>query len=213
MDCIDYKELYKLQDKVLQIVFKTEREFYLTGGTCLSRFYFEKRYSDDLDFFADSSSRFNFAVKNIVYQLKNNVSVTKEIDSKDFIRLRIDGTLQLDFVNETPPHFKDIIITEENFIIDNLDNILSNKLCAVIGRDNPKDVFDIFLIYKMYTFSWKEVLDAAHKKAFFSDDDLIIRLKVFPRSLLKHIKLIDSSFLHDFDKTYAKIIDEIIRNV
>ncbi len=213
MDCIDYKELYKLQDKVLQVVFKTEREFYLTGGTCLSRFYFEKRYSDDLDFFADNSSRFNFAVKNIVYQLKNNVSVTKEIDSKDFIRLRIDGTLQLDFVNETPPHFKDIIITEENFIIDNLDNILSNKLCAVIGRDNPKDVFDIFLIYKMYTFSWKEVLDAAHKKAFFSDDDLIIRLKVFPRYLLKHIKLIDSSFLHDFDKTYAKIIDEIIRNV
>lgn len=213
MDCIDYKELYKLQDKVLQVVFKTEREFYLTGGTCLSRFYFEKRYSDDLDFFADNSSRFNFAVKNIVYQLKNNVSVTKEIDSKDFIRLRIDGTLQLDFVNETPPHFKDIIITEENFIIDNLDNILSNKLCAVIGRDNPKDVFDIFLIYKMYTFSWKEVLDAAHKKAFFSDDDLIIRLKVFPKSLLKHIKLIDSSFLHDFDKTYAKIIDEIIQNV
>lgn len=213
MDCIDYKELYKLQDKVLQVVFKTEREFYLTGGTCLSRFYFEKRYSDDLDFFADNSSRFNFAVKNIVYQLKNNVSVTKEIDSKDFIRLRIDNALQLDFVNEKIPRVKDVVITSENFVIDNLDNILSNKLCAVIGRDNPKDVFDIFLIYKMYTFSWKEVLDAAHKKAFFSDDDLIIRLKVFPRSLLKHIKLIESSFLHDFDKTYAKIIDEIIRNV
>ena len=213
MDCIDYKELYKLQDKVLQVVFKTEREFYLTGGTCLSRFYFEKRYSDDLDFFADNSSRFNFAVKNIVYQLKDNFSVTKEIDSKDFIRLRIDNALQLDFVNEKIPRVKDVVITSENFVIDNLDNILSNKLCAVIGRDNPKDVFDIFLIYKMYTFSWKEVLDAAHKKAFFSDDDLIIRLKVFPRSLLKHIKLIDSSFLHDFDKTYAKIIDEIIRNV
>jgi len=213
LDCIDYKELYKLQDKVLQVVFKTEREFYLTGGTCLSRFYFEKRYSDDLDFFADNSSRFNFAVKNIVYQLKDNFSVTKEIDSKDFIRLRIDNALQLDFVNEKIPRVKDVVITSENFVIDNLDNILSNKLCAVIGRDNPKDVFDIFLIYKMYTFSWKEVLDAAHKKAFFSDDDLIIRLKVFPRSLLKHIKLIDSSFLHDFDKTYAKIIDEIIRNV
>ena len=213
MDRIDYKELYKLQDKVLQIVFKTEREFYLTGGTCLSRFYFEKRYSDDLDFFADNSSRFNFAVKNIVYQLKDNFSVTKEIDSKDFIRLRIDNALQLDFVNEKIPRVKDVVITSESFVIDNLDNILSNKLTAVINRDNPKDIFDIYLIYKFHMFSWKYILEASHQKAFFSDDDLIIRLKTFPRSLLKHIKLIDSSFLHDFDETYTKIIDEIIRNV
>ena len=43
---IDYNKLYKLQDKVLAIVFETEIFFYLTGGTCLSRFYIEKRYSD-----------------------------------------------------------------------------------------------------------------------------------------------------------------------
>jgi len=150
LDRIDYKELYKLQDKILQIVFKTEREFYLTGGTCLSRFYFEKRYSDDLDFFTDNSSRFNFAVKNIIYQLKSEFLVTKEIDSKDFIRLKVDNILQLDFVNEKVSRVKDVVITNENFIIDNLDNILSNKLTAVINRDNPKDVFDIYLIYKFH---------------------------------------------------------------
>ena len=213
MDCVNYKELYRLQDKVLQIVFKTEKEFYLTGGTCLSRFYFEKRYSDDLDFFAQSSNRFHFAVKNILYQLKNNFSVITEVDSKDFIRLKVDTVLQLDFVNETLPHFKDVIITEEDFIIDNLDNILGNKLSAVIGRDNPKDVFDIFLIYKMHAFSWKEILEAAHKKAYFSGDDLIIRLKTFPRNLLKNIKLLDKDFLNDFDEIYIKIINEIMQNI
>lgn len=213
MEYLDYKKLYEFQDMVLRLVYETEKEFYLTGGTCLSRFYFEKRYSDDLDFFAQSSNRFHFAVKNILYQLKNIFSVVTEVDSKDFIRLKINTILQLDFVNETLPHFKDIIITEENFIIDNLDNILSNKLCAVIGRDNPKDVFDIFLIYKMHTFSWQEVLKAAHKKAYFSDDDLIIRLKTFPRNLLKNIKLLDEDFLDDFDEIYIKIINEIIRDV
>ena len=213
MDGVSYKELYRLQDKVLKIVFKTEKEFYLTGGTCLSRFYFEKRYSDDLDFFADNSSRFNFAVKNIIYELKSEFLVIKEIDSKDFIRLKVDNILQLDFVNEKVPRVKDVVITNENFIIDNLDNILSNKLTAVINRDNPKDVFDIYLIYKFHKFSWKYILEASHQKAYFSDDDLIIRLKTFPRSLLKHIKLIDRNFLHDFDETYAKIIDKIIRNI
>ena len=49
MASIDYIKLYSLQDKVLDIIFKTENIFYLTGGTCLSRFYQEKRYSDDLD--------------------------------------------------------------------------------------------------------------------------------------------------------------------
>ncbi len=43
MGSIDYKALYTLQDEVLALVFKVENEFYLTGGTCLSRFYLEKR--------------------------------------------------------------------------------------------------------------------------------------------------------------------------
>jgi predicted nucleotidyltransferase component of viral defense system len=65
MDSIDYQKLYELQDEVLKVVFETEREFYLTGGTCLSRFYVEKRYSDDLDFFTNQSPRYSFAIKNI----------------------------------------------------------------------------------------------------------------------------------------------------
>jgi len=53
MGSIDYKTLYDLQDRVLDTVFKTEQVFYLTGGTCLNRFYYEKRYSDDLGFSND----------------------------------------------------------------------------------------------------------------------------------------------------------------
>ena len=46
MGSIDYKKLYSLQDEVLEIVFRVEDEFYLTGGTALSRFYQAKRYSE-----------------------------------------------------------------------------------------------------------------------------------------------------------------------
>ena len=42
---IDYIKLYKLQDDVMDIIFKVQNIYYLTGGTCLSRFYKEKRYS------------------------------------------------------------------------------------------------------------------------------------------------------------------------
>jgi len=36
MGSLNYKELYALQDKVLDSLFSVEKEFYLTGGTCLN---------------------------------------------------------------------------------------------------------------------------------------------------------------------------------
>ena len=210
MGSIDYKKLYELQDKVLQVVFDTEREFYLTGGTCLSRFCVEKRYSDDLDFFTNQSPRYNFAVKNIKQVLQSQFELSVEVESKDFTRFKVDDLLQIDFVNDIAFRYKDVIVNEDNFLLDSVENILSNKITAVVGRDNPKDVFDIFLIYKFYKINWKDILESAHQKAGFSDEELIIRLKSFPKELLNEIKIIDSNFLNDFDNSYSKIIDAII---
>jgi hypothetical protein len=90
-----------------------------------------------------------------------------------------------------------------------VENILSNKLTAVMGRDNPKDVFDIYLIWKFYDFDWETILESAHKKVEFSNAELIIRLKSFPKELLKEIKIIDKTFLEKFDEEFLKLICEI----
>ena len=209
MDGIDYKKLYKLQDKVLDIVFETEKIFYLTGGTCLSRFYNEKRYSDDLDLFANSEPRFNLAVKNVKTALLKHFGVNTEVDGKDFIRLKINDLLQVDLVNDRVFYFGELIFQENGLIIDNIENILSNKITAVISRDNPKDIFDIYLISKYYSFKWENILEAAHKKAGFENSDLIIRLKSFPIHLLNEIILVDEEFLKYFSMDFPQIIEEI----
>lgn len=207
MGSIDYKALYKLQDEVLKVVFTTEHEFYLTGGTCLSRFYVEKRYSDDLDFFTNQSPRYSFAIKNIKKALNENFQLTVEVESKDFTRFKIDDLLQVDFVNDISFRYKEPVVSEERYLIDTIENILSNKLTAVVGRDNPKDIFDIYLIWKFYEINWEQILETAHKKAGFTNEELIIRLKSFPVSLLQDIKIIDNTFLDDFEKDFLKIID------
>jgi len=209
MDKIDYKLLYTLQDQVMKLIFETENIFYLTGGTFLGRFYKEKRYSDDLDFFTNQSPRYNFAVRNVKNKLKEKFSLTAEVESKDFNRFLVNDFLQIDFVNDIEFRYGDIVVTNEDFLIDNVFNILSNKLTAVIGRDDPKDIFDIYLISKYYSFSWKNILYAAHQKAVFNDEELIVRLKTFPRELFENIKIIDTKFLNDFDIHFPKIIDEI----
>jgi len=211
MDSIDYKKLYRLQDEVLQVVFDTEYDFYLTGGTCLSRFYVEKRYSDDLDFFSNQSPRYSFAIKNIKKALQERFGLAVEVESKNFTRFKIDDLLQVDFVNDISFRYKEPKVTEKNYLIDTVENILSNKIAAVIGRDNPKDIFDIYLIWKFYEIKWSEIIDATHQKAGFSNEELIIRLKSFPKELLGNLKIIDKTFLDNFDKDFPQIIDEIYR--
>jgi len=98
---------------------------------------------------------------------------------------------------------------ESNYQIDNIENILSNKLNAVIDRDEAKDIFDIYMICKFYDFNWEEILDIAHKKASFAHEDLIIRLKTFPLVLIESINLIDFDFLKNFEREFPLIIEEI----
>jgi len=209
MGSIDYKKLYDLQDQVLDIVFKTETIFYLTGGTCLSRFYKAKRYSDDLDFFTHINYDFNRAVKEIKNALSQRFNIAEEVNSKDFIRYKIDDFLQIDFVNDRVARYGKPVYLENGYIIDNIENILSNKITAVVSRDNAKDIFDIYLIDKFYSLDWNDILKIAHKKASFDDQDLIIRLKTFPVILLKNIILVDDTFLDNFEVEYNLIIDKI----
>ena len=213
MDSVDYKKLYTLQDEVLKVVFDTEHEFYLTGGTCLSRFYIEKRYSDDLDLFTNQSPRYSFAIKNIKKALNEKFQCIAEVESKDFTRFKINDLLQVDFVNDISFRYKEPRVNENGYLLDNIENILSNKITAVIGRDNPKDIFDIYLIWKFYDFKWSEILDAAHQKAGFTNEELVIRLKSFPKELLQEIKIADYTFLDDFDKDFPKIIYEIVNQI
>jgi len=209
MGSVDYTKLYRLQDKVLQRVFAVEDEFYLTDGTALSRFYQEKRYSDDLDFFTNSSTRFNFAVKNTLAELSKEFSIENELDSKDFVRIKVDGLLQVDFVNDRVPRYKEPKVLENGYKIDTIENILSNKITAVIGRDNPKDIFDIYLISRYYSIDWQEILTSAQEKSVFSIDDLILRLRSFPHGLLKSINLIDDEFLDSFEDDFNELIKKI----
>jgi len=214
MGSIDYNNLYKLQDKVLKIIFSSNTEFYLTGGTCLNRFYFNKRYSDDLDFFMDNSNNFSFAFKDILSLFKeNSLQYELKVDTKDFKRVYVkdlDQNLQLDFVNDRVKMFGEIKIDKNSYRLDNIINILSNKITAIISRDNPKDIFDIYLISLNINFLWKEILSKAKEKMFFEKEYLIYRLKEFPKILFKQIKLVDLTFLDDFDKNFPILIENII---
>ncbi len=199
-----YKKLYALQDKVLNIVFDNSTEFYLTGGTCIHRYYVNARYSDDLDFFTNSSKIFSFEVRRLKTILSEFFNIKVEIESKDFVRWKIDN-LKIDFVNDVSVYCNKVVV-RDNIVLDNIENICANKFLAVLGRDEAKDVFDLFIIDKFFNPQYKNIIECAKKKAIFNVEDLIYRLKTFPKSWIYKLNIIDRNLLNKFDLNFIENI-------
>ena len=144
-------------------------------------------------------------VKAAIYKLQKNFNVETAVNAKDFLRIKIEN-LKIDFVNDRVYRYGKSTV-QNGVSVDNVYNILANKLTAVLGRDEEKDVFDIVCICLMYDFNWIDILQAAHEKEGFEDYILIERLKSFPLEWIKNLKLIKKTDITD------KMIDIICSDI
>jgi hypothetical protein len=187
-------KFYFFQDRVLKAVEGLKLDFYLTGGTALSRCYLKHRHSDDLDFFVNSHSGFKEQCnKATAFFKQSEWGCDVGTASETFLRVVLeDGniTLKVDFVNDVPFHyggFENLPIFNR---VDNWRNILSNKLSA-LNRLEAKDMADILFIAQRYPFEWEDVIMEAREKDLWVDPIEICKLiKDFPAELLFRIKWI-----------------------
>ena len=181
--------LYPLQDKVLQVIDELQTPFYLTGGTALSRGYFGHRYSDDLDLFVNKDDKFRFYAEKIVEKLMEKFEVEVILRSDSYFSLKINQLLKVEMVNDVA--FRDGEVQKKPIFsrVDSVQNILSNKLSAIISRDEPKDVVDIWVISKNFSVKWPQMFQAVGSKTVgIFPPDVAKRLAEFPAELVKVIK-------------------------
>jgi predicted nucleotidyltransferase component of viral defense system len=160
--------LYPLQNYILSLINKLDLPFYLTGGTALSRHYLFHRYSDDLDLFVNEHSEFRLLIDAIDRCFQHNKVDYRALSrSDDFVRMEIHSpeklVLKLDLVNDLVPHFGDFALSPELGKVDNVMNILSNKISA-IPRLEIKDFADIIWIARKYQFNWETLIKEAFEK-------------------------------------------------
>lgn len=206
----DYNKLYQLQDKFLSWWSALGLPFYLTGGTALGRFYLNHRYSEDLDFFTND----NLLYKNYIEELKTkiksqfSVNIQQSLFADDFTRFFItedDVSLKIEMVNDVGYYIG--VPSQYPFgEIDTPINILSNKLTAIVGRDEPKDIFDIIHLSCNYSFSWPSIFYHAKQKAVINELDVEQRLISFPVEWLENVNWLNNPV--DIDKT-RKILNQI----
>ena len=213
------EKLYPFQDGILKIVSESNLPFYLTGGTALSRYYFQHRYSDDLDLFVNADPNYKNYIKLLIAALEvkeNEGALTshknKLITLEDYTQVILsknEATLKIDLVNDIGAHFGEFPYHKILGKIDGWRNILSNKISALF-RYEIKDYVDIWVIAKNESFCWKEmILEAKEKEAAVDPIEIFNLFRSFPFDNLNLIKWIKDFNKEKIDTDFNTIAEDI----
>jgi len=187
------KQLYPLQDTFLKFFDGQNYDrFYLTGGTALSRFYYQHRYSEDLDFFTFTELKDFREILSKILDAARERSFSFEVEtvSNHFFRVYTkekEVSLKIDFVNEVVFRWGSLNRFPLFACVDNQTNILSNKI-SCMSRYEVKDIVDIWVIAKHLSFCWRDVMDIANKKSPVDPIEVSRIIKTLPSEELKLIK-------------------------
>lgn len=149
-------------------------KFYFSGGTALSEFYLQHRYSEDLDFFSEEefdaaalsvfllSRKKNFHAQSIQYRQSFNRNLFF-LDFEDRASLKVEFT------------YYPFARLEKGLLIDNLqvDSVLDiavNKVFILTQQARGRDYFDLFEIHLKYDFDFKRLVTLARGKFDFPID-------------------------------------------
>jgi hypothetical protein len=141
------ENLYPFQDEVIKAINQADTGFYLTGGTAASRGYLHHRFSEDLDYFVNDDPRFGLWVERIIQALAGQWKCDVLMKEERFARLNLiqdDFSLKIEMVNDVPARVGEVKQHPVLGRVDTPENILANKVTAVIDREAPKDFADIW---------------------------------------------------------------------
>lgn len=158
--------LSDLQNDFLREFFARENRFFLSGGAALVGFYFGHRETLDLDLFTLEDELENgFRLTGEVAK-ELGASVESIQTSPDFRRLlltRGDEAIVIDLVREYVLQIAPEKPVINNIRVDAPEEILANKLCALLSRSEIRDLIDVRELEKA-GFDLEAALKAAAQK-------------------------------------------------
>jgi hypothetical protein len=146
---ITASRLTPFQQTLLEEFFRVSEGFFVTGGAALAGFHLGHRQTHDLDFFTtggdlESGVR---ALRFAAARLGADCVETRT--SPDFRRLLVSGrdeSLIVDLVFERAPQIHGEKLVIGAIRVDPIDEIFANKLCALLGRAEIRDLVDVFVL-------------------------------------------------------------------
>lgn len=172
VDCYEIKEQREVLDNLLENRVISDC-FFLTGGTALSVFYLHPRVSKDLDLF--TTDRMDLREPFIWIKRRwgrRCVTIKEDADFASFLLEGVRVDLAADPLSDIDKERPRVNLERNRLMVDTIDNIVSNKLCAMASRAEPKDYVDFFFIMKMFAddFDLADIYEKTRRKdAIFHD--------------------------------------------
>jgi Nucleotidyl transferase AbiEii toxin, Type IV TA system len=143
-------ELSPIQRDVLREFFARERGFFLTGGAALAGFHLHHRPTTDLDLFTLDDASFERG-RHVLGAAAAGLGASLDIrqDAPGFLRSAVTRgteTLIVDLVRERVPQARPQKLLFEGIQVDPPEEILANKLTALVGRAEERDVIDVYFL-------------------------------------------------------------------
>lgn len=144
--------LTPLEQAFLDQLFASVRGFYLSGGGALA-LHLGHRRSLDLDLFTRDAGSFRAVLASLPV-IAGAVGARVEIltDAPAFRRVLLTNregeTVRVDLVLDTTERVGPPPADTDGLPLDPPEEILANKLCAILGRSEPRDLVDLFCLDK-----------------------------------------------------------------
>ena len=210
--------LTPLQREFLKEFFarQTGQLFFLTGGTALAEYYFQHRFSEDIDLFTTDDAGLELArqeVPQISAQLE--ATLTSVLSTPTFQRFELvradEPPLKLDFVRDVDFQFGQHR-QFDGVIVDSLENMGANKVTAIFGRTASKDFVDLYFMLKAGEQLDNFISDAKEKDTGLTELWLagMMRQVQNIRSLPEMIKPVEIEELKTF---FLKLADDLFRKI
>ena len=207
--------LNEFQIKAIKLIASEPKfkNFYLSGGTALTQYYFHHRISDDLDFFTIDENIDLVFIHSFVEKLKNILKAKEVIFSRLYDRNQFffnfnngetKNELKIEFT-KYPFTQLEIMQIFDNINVDSLRDVSANKLMAMLDRFDPKDFVDLFFI--LQKFKLDEICFDVEKKFGTKIDSIFLgsellkarRITVLP----KMVKVLQLNDLKNFFEELA----------
>ncbi len=158
--------LTPLQREILAEFFKQENRFYLTGGAALAGYHLGHRDTHDLDLFTPDKRLDEGGRKLHQVALDLGASVEAIQTAPDFRRIllrRGDDGVIVDLVHDPTPQRMAEKPVHGGVRVDPPEEIMSNKLCALLSRAELRDLVDVMAL-EQAGYSVESALPAAARK-------------------------------------------------
>jgi len=141
----------------------------------------------------NQDTNFVLDADQIIATLGKSAVVEIKLKSTTYYSIVVNELLKVDLVNDVGFRFGETKSFSQFNKVDNVENILSNKLSALIGRDEPKDVVDIWVIANNVSVDWPKMFQDANSKAVgIFPPEVAKKLSDFPTTMLEKIKWINN---------------------